>query len=349
MSESIAKWFRNAGISVVEGIVEKREEGIGNFFDNGYDDADILDLIKLFFEKECSETFLERFVEEFVKADSTFADDKKKEISVLAGIILNRMCEKESVDDISSIAIYVKSYAFLGNKPSLENIYQQIMVAYENVAAEIRENIRFDYKKIGLLSKEVAFIVEEGENFEISNDDANKLSYMIKKINEICTFINKKYRDLEDKNKILYENTEILWWLLAGYSPDAGKTYSELALQQVAVLVGKDLAEIVQSKPGLYSADNLLYRVLDKNRDEKTLFVNYIDACDDGVIEKLVSGFENSIETPILFALYKKMENGESSWHKAFEKKFGKTKTEYSGIEFAYQMYLECLMRKWLS
>lgn len=43
MSESIAKWFRNAGISVVEGIVEKREEGIGNFFDNGYDDADILD------------------------------------------------------------------------------------------------------------------------------------------------------------------------------------------------------------------------------------------------------------------------------------------------------------------
>ena len=102
MSESIAKWFRNAGISVVEGIVEKREEGIGNFFDNGYDDADILDLIKLFFKKECSETFLERFVEEFVKADSTFADDKKKEISVLAGIILNRMCEKESVDDISS-------------------------------------------------------------------------------------------------------------------------------------------------------------------------------------------------------------------------------------------------------
>ncbi len=349
MNESIAKRFRNASISVVEGIVEKREEGIDNFFNNGYDDDDILDLIKLFFGKECAETFLERFVEEFVKADSTFADDQKKEISVLAGIILSRMCETEGVEDISLITIYARSYVFLGNKPIIEDIYQQMVEAYENAAAENRENIKFDYKQINLLPKEVAFIVEEGESFEINNDDVDKLSLMIKKINEICTFINKNYCELEDKNKILYENTEILWWLLAGYSSDAGKVYSELSLQQAALLVGKDLAEIVQSKPGLYSANNLLYKVLDKNRDEKTLFANYIDVCADNVIEKLIGEFENSIETPILFALYKKMENGEGSWHKAFEKKFGKTKREYSGIEFAYQMYLECLMLKWLS
>ena len=349
MSESIAKWFRSAGILVVEGLVEKREAGINNFFDNGYDDADILNLVKLFFGKECAETFLERFVEEFAKIDSAFADDKENEISALAGIILNRMCEAEDVDDISSIAIYTKSYAFLGYEPTLKNIYQQMMEAFEKTAAEKRENINFDNKQIGLLPKGVTFTVEEGENFELDNDDANKLSHMIKKINELCTFVNKNYRILEDKNKILYENTEILWWLLAGYSSDGEKAYSELPLQQAALLVGKDLAEIVQSQPGVYSAYNLLDRVLDKNRDEKTRFAEYIDDCADSVIEELISGFENSIETPILFALYKKMENGEGSWHKAFEKKFGKTKAEYSGSEIAYQMYLECLMLKWLS
>lgn len=349
MSESIAKWFRNVDIFVGEGMVEKREEGIGNFFDNGYNDADILNLTKLFFGKECAETFLKRFVEEFVKADGTFADDQKKEISVLAGIILSRMCEVESVDDISLIAIYAKSYVFLGNKPILEDIYLQIMDAYENVAAKNRENITFDHKSINILPKEVVFTMEEGENFEIDDGDAQKLSLMIKKINELCTFVNKSYRDLADKNKILYENTEILWWLIAGYSHDAEKAYSELPLQQAALLVGKDLAEVVQNKPGLYSVNNLLCRALNKNRDEKILFTNYIDACADSIIETMFDEAENSIDTPILFALYKKMENGEGSWHKVFEKKFGKTKTEYSGIEFAYQMYIECLMRKWLS
>ena len=223
------------------------------------------------------------------------------------------------------------------------------MEAFENAAAKNRENITFDYKSINTLTKEVAFTIKEGENFEIDDGDAQKLSLMIKKINELCTFVNKNYHNLADKNKILYENTEILWWMIAGYSHDVEKAYAELPLQQAALLVGKDLAEIVQNKPGLYSVNNLLCRVLDKNRDEKILFTHYIDACADSIIETMLDESENSIDTPILFALYKKMENGEGSWHKVFEKKYGKTKTEYSGIEFAYQMYLECLMRKWLS
>ena len=36
MSESIAKWFRNASIAATEEIVEKREQGINDFFDDGY-------------------------------------------------------------------------------------------------------------------------------------------------------------------------------------------------------------------------------------------------------------------------------------------------------------------------
>ena len=349
MSESIAKWFRSGNIVVLEGMVEKREKGIDNFLENGYDYDDILNLTKLFFGKECTETFLEKFVEKFAEADSTFADDQKKEIYVLAGIILSRMCENQDMDDIFSIAIYVKSYAFLRNKPVLERIYLQIVSIYEKAAAEKRESIMFNYEGIKSLPKDVSFTINEGEIFEINDGDAKKLSLMIKKINELCTFINKNYRDLANKNKILYENTEILWWLLAGFSQNVGKTYAELPLQQAALLVGKDLAEIVENKPGLYSADNLLCKVLDKNKDDKALFASYIDSCSDDIIEKMFMESDSSINTPILFALNKKIEVGEGSWYKVFEKNFGKTDIEYSGIEFAYQMYLECLMRKWLS
>lgn len=349
MSESIAKWFRSAGIAVVERIVEKREQGISNFFDNGYGDDDILELVKLFFNNKCTETFLKKFVEKFAESDNTFANDQKKEICMLAGIVLSRICEIKNMDDIFLMAIYAKSYYFLRNKPILQDIYDQIMITYKKAAAESRENIEFDYGQIYSLPKTVYFIKKEDENFEINDGDAKKLSHMIKKINELCNFINNNYCDLANKNKILYENTQILWWLLAGYSHDAGTTYAELPLQQAALLVGKDLAEIVQIKPGLYSINNLLYKVLDKNRDEKALFKDYINACEDSIIETMFEKLGSSIDTPILFALYKKMENGKYNWYKAFEKKFGKMNTEYSGMEFAYQMYFEYLMLKWLS
>ena len=54
-----------------------------------------------------------------------------------------------------------------------------------------------------------------------------------------------------------------------------------------------------------------------------------------------------SINTPVLFALYKKLENGEGNWIKAFEKNFGSSELEYVCTEIAYQMYLECLLLKW--
>ena len=71
--------------------------------------GDILELVKLFFSKECSESFLKKIVEKFAKIDNTFADDQRKEISILSGIILSRMCESERINDIFCIAVYIKS------------------------------------------------------------------------------------------------------------------------------------------------------------------------------------------------------------------------------------------------
>ena len=170
---------------------------------------------------------------------------------------------------------------------------------------------------------------------------------MIDKINELCVFVNKNYEDIMNKNKILYENTELLWWLQAGYSGDEEKSYSELTDKQAAILVGKDLAEIVQYKPGPYLAKNLLYRALAEHGRNKYLFKEYIDICDDSIIEKLIKGKGDKVNTPVLYALYKKMENGEGSWIKAFEKNFGSSESEYSNTEIAYQVYLECLLLKW--
>lgn len=128
---------------------------------------------------------------------------------------------------------------------------------------------------------------------------------------------------------------------------DEEKVYAELTDKQAAILVGKDLAEIVQYKPGPYLAKNLLYRALAEHGRNKYLFKEYIDICDDSIIEKLINGKEDKVNTPVLYALYKKLETGKGNWIKAYEKSFGSSEVEYSSTEIAYQMYLECLLLKW--
>lgn len=347
MNEIIAKSYRTAGIPIHSEIMQKREKGINKYVREIFDEEDIAELIKLFFEKKCDQKFLNRFIEIFAEEDNLFADDQVNELQVLAGIVLNQICEYEDVDDLFKMEAYVNSYVFVGKTPILEDVYQNIHQTYEKIAARNRDDIIFEYNSISQMPEDVSFEVDEGQDYEISGEDMNKFIFMIDKINELCLFINKNYGNIMNKNKILYENTELLWWLQTGFSNDEQKAYSELLDKQAAILVGKDLAEIVQYKPGPYLAKNLLYRVLAEHGHNKYLFKEYIDICDDSIIEKLLNGKEDKINTPVLYALNKKSDVGKGNWIIAFEKNFASAELEYSNTEMAYQMYLECLLLKW--
>jgi hypothetical protein len=347
MNEIIAKSYRTAGILIDSDMMQKREKSINSYVNDIFDEKDIAELIKLFFEKRCNQQFLNNFIEVFVAEDNLFADDQKNELQVLAGIVLNQICEYEDVDALFKMKVYTNSYVFIGRTPILENVYQNIHQTYEKIAARNRDDIIFEYNSISEMPEDVSFEVNEGEDYEISGEDTRTFISMIDKINELCAFINKNYKDIMNKNKILYENTELLWWLQAGFSGDEQKAYLELLDKQAAILVGKDLAEIVQYKPGPYLAKNLLYRALAEHGRNKYLFKEYIDICDDNTIETLINGKEDKINTPVLYALNKKLETGEGNWIKAFEKNFGSSELEYVCTEIAYQMYLECLLLKW--
>ena len=347
MNEIIAKSYRTAGIPIDSEIMQKREKCIVKYVDEIFDEEHIAELVKLFFEKKCDQKFLDSFIGIFAEEDNLFADDQVNELQVLAGIVLNQICDYEDVDELFKMEVYANSYVFIGRTPILEDVYHNIHQTYEKITAENRDNIIFEYRDIPQMSKDVSFEVDEGQVYEISGEDTNKFISMIDKINELCMFINKNYGDLMNKNKILYENTELLWWLQTGFSNDKQKAYSELLDKQAAILVGKDLAEIVQYKPGPYLAKNLLYRALAEHGRNKYLFKEYIDICDDNTIETLINGKEDKINTPVLYALNKKLETGEGNWIKAFEKNFGSSELEYVCTEIAYQMYLECLLLKW--
>lgn len=351
MSGLIAKSYRNASIPIDSDKMQKREAGLNNYIRDNYSEEDIEDLTRLFFSQKCDKDFLDIFTEVFHEEDDIFADDQIQELQVLAGIALNKICEIEEEndrdDDLFQIKVYVNSYFFIGKIPVINDIYENIQRIYEKKTAERRDNINFGYRGIFKMPKEVSFPVKEGQVYEISGKDTDTFISMINKINALCSVVNNNFREQTERNKILYENTEFLWWLLTGYSNDENKAYSELSDKLAALLAGKDLAGIVQSKPGPYLVKNLLNKALGENGRNKYSLKEYIDICNDRIIEKMLEEETDEIHTPVLYALYKKMENGEGNWIKAFEKKFGHSDLTCSCIEIAYQIYLECLLLKW--
>ena len=80
MNEIIAKSYRTAGILIDSDMMQKREKSINSYVNDIFDEKDIAELIKLFFEKRCNQQFLNNFIEVFVAEDNLFADDQKNEI-----------------------------------------------------------------------------------------------------------------------------------------------------------------------------------------------------------------------------------------------------------------------------
>lgn len=345
MKENIAKWYRSAGIAPIGDFVEKRNEGINYYVDEVIDRKTILELIRLFFGYDCEEEVLEKFVDAFYQYDDTFADDQINEIRVLAGIVLYKLVIENGCEDSIAIEICMHGYVFLGIEPVVKEICDTILNDYIEKTSEIREDLSFEPKKVVGLSKEVKFSVEEDETENFDVGVTKNLDSLVKKVKELVTNINTLYKECSQRDKVLYEESQILWWLISEYSDDEGKQYCELDMCQAAILAGKDLASKILLLPGPYAAKSVLNKVLATFHEKDTIDLQeYINACNDIVIKQLLEGHE--ITTPILFALQAKLKCGEAGWKKSFENNFSNIGKKYSALEIAYQMYLECLLLK---
>lgn len=339
----IAKNMRSAGISVTSEILSLRETGIGNYLCEEPQSETAIELVRLYYTGKCDENVLDEFVITFKDSDSTFSDDLTNEIQVLAGIVL---CEiilhNEWEDTISLVEIYASMYDFLGYKSISGDIYNIIVEDFDNRRMELRENICIEENKVTALAKTVNFNVTEDE-VGYTEKVADNLNSVVKKVNEIAKFVSSMSQSETLNMKILHEDSQMLWWLLTGTADVLEQKYSEMDCKKAAILAGADLAKRVTIFPGPYAAKRLLSKVLEfaPEKDEFT-FDSFIEELDESVIYSVVDTEES--DTPVLYALKKKAENGSGCWKNVFSKKFSKTKPNYTVLEIAYETYLECLV-----
>lgn len=341
----IAKEMRSAGISINNSMVTFRSESIDDYLSDEIQNDEAFELVKLCYTGKCSEDFLEEFVEVFKEKDNTFSDDMINEIRVLSGIILCEVVHMEKWDEvIQRLELYAFMYEFIGCQPACKIVGDTIHKDFDKRRIEIRENISFDVSRLSPLNKSIKFSTDE-ENEEVYNETvAANLDTVVNKVNELVRQLNNIVKSEKRCDMVIYEESEMLWWLLTGISDDLSDKYKDLEVCQAAVLIGKDLAKRVKVFPGPYPVRAIITKALDFVEENKTCnkFDEYIDSVDDSIINSMFSS-ENCVDTPMIYALKRKAENGEGNWKQALSKRYTIIKDEFNVVDIAYEMYIECL------
>lgn len=346
MSRELAKWMRTAGITITSEIVGLREKGINNYLKKKITAKEAIDITKLYFTGNCNKNVLDSIVDTFNKVDNTFSDDMKEEIGVLAGIIIYELIERgKQKDIIELIEMHAEIYQFLGYSSRVNDISEMMKNDLESRMLDLRENLSFEHKPINGLDKDFCFAINEDEIEEDDTSFVQNLNTTVKKINELVTQVNSINTLTVQRETLIYEDLQLLWWLMTECSDDKEERYSDIEPHLAAILAGKDLAKRVSVLPGPYSAKALLRKILYYGVNEpKSDLETYIEAVDDEIILNLLGGLDKEVQTPMLYALKKKMENGEKCWMQSFSKEFLLHKEKYSIVEVAYEIYIECLI-----
>lgn len=343
MNDNFAKWYRQANIPITDEIMTLRQEVLDEIIDiKKMNQKTILEILNIFYDLDDTEESISVIVEEFQKNDSTFAEDKIQEIRILAGLMLIRFIEERN--DILSLSTFNQCYLFLGISPAIPEIAMYVKEQFEQSKLFLRENIVSETKKNLTPLKQDLFNITEDSEIVYNEDTVMKLTEVLKKINEICKNIKLFQTETFERELILQEDSQILWWMITEYSEAAQKKYCDLNQFEAPFFAGRDLADKVKVAPGPYSYTGVLSKLLSGFEDKTYVLEEYVDNCTDEFIEQLMS-FE--CDTPLIFALKQKKLCGEKNWYKIFDDKFkGREKKLYNSIDIAVEMYVEYVLAK---
>ncbi len=361
MNPNFSEWFRAANLDPQKEILTDRWQGIENFCEKKINTNDIFELVRLFFQKHGNNDFRENFIKTFADVDSAFPKKNEMELSVLAGVTLINVIKNNNKLG-TLVMLTCKSISFLNSTPSVQDILVKIEKKFQNKTAKIRENlvespkINFDLLKNEDLLKNLTTDVETNA-WTPANKSANFISFF-KNLQNILTEIEEALSSSEKERKIFREDSQILWWMTGEWCDDLKTPYKELDIATASVVSGKELADLVNVFPGPYSTYAVLKKMLpvfDNDSNKTKTLTSTVDSLSREWRKNTIEDYPPNLTkelTPIITAIEKSLEVQKTKvWAPVFEGLTGYTSNSIKPqpIDLAYQVYLECVLIKYLN
>lgn len=202
--------------------------------------------------------------------DPTFGNrNRQQELSVLSGAMLVELLSEKESQLAGQVGLAV-SVANCRGIVSAKLPHQQELLkkAYELVESRAHwlrttDESEFKVESIKGLDKVVTTFLE-GVGWQ---GDPHKKNFNAV-FSQLKAVIEKQSAQIKKLNydlRIQREETNFLWWLHGEFSRDLDKPIAELDARAAAVVIGKELADLTDIRPGPRSVRGVLHRMLQKN------------------------------------------------------------------------------------
>ena len=233
MHKDFAEWYRLASIEPNADILPKRWTAIAKYVP-GRDE--IISLARLFYRLgKPEQEFLATFVDAFQQTDPAFKTrENEHELSLLAGAELIDVIQRGEKDSAVMAALSLVC-APAGNTRSCPCV------------ADIPE-IAVHY--LSTLSKDRISIGKS----DTESEPRKAMFDALVALGPPHSDLAKEYRQLHRQVGIINEESNMLWWLFSEYSRDEDRPWKSFSVPAVAIMAGKELADLTQIIPGPISA-----------------------------------------------------------------------------------------------
>ncbi len=346
LEENMRVWYQKINREPVEGCFEKRWQSIQNF-KKSCSPTDLLNLAKLFFERSVAKEFGNNFAKYFCDADPTFSLIYRKELGFWAGaVLLDLATNRPYYDSLAEFLTLVFEYRQNGVCVSNE-ILNAIKYKYQEDASAIRENDDDISPNIKLASIRAASTHIKQNSFDA--DAPNKTVSALDEIQKVIQDIYQKIDVFKTRQSVLYEDSQLLWWMMSGCSNDLELPYKQIDKVSGCLVIGKEAADLITNLPGPISICNILSCVINncKGKSDKISLGNIVTSLDKGWTERFTEKYKSHNfcdDMPICAAIIRSNNtNTQQEWLPKFEIEVMSEKCmrDSTPLEYAMQIYYE--------
>jgi len=269
MHISFSDWYRAAAIKLEPEELKRRwqiVEALGKKLEL----IEALELLRIADDlPQKKQSYQEDLTKRAQEIDPTFsARNNQLELSILSGAVLIQLLSDGSSllgDQIGLAVVAATCRGFVVAKlPHQSDMGGAAQSYLASRAHEIRltDESEFSGKSIEGIDQAVkTFIESVGWQ---NNPHQKSFESVINLLKMAFNIQSKQIERLEYELRLQREETNILWWLLGEHSRDFNCPISELDTGVAAIVMGKELADLINLRPGPRSAQGFLHRMLQK-------------------------------------------------------------------------------------
>jgi len=346
MDKIFVDLYKRVSIDASNEQINRRMQGVEEAIKE-IDDEMIKNLIKIFANKPIDGECIENFGQYFYNQDYSFEMDNKVELSILAGYILHTLLHDDNWNKKIISALTVLSLTNIENK--YNELYEEAYLRLDEMMFEIREQQK-ELKTPNMKGIDIEKLKQSIQSGDaINTENADHLYTILNALDFNIRAVRDQNKRLQNEIKKYKEESQILSWIVGEWCNWKNAPLKQLEEKNIALVLGKELAQFITVYPGPIAAKAFLVRMISKTADysnSEFSLSEIINALSDQDKRNIVSEFQGYDLSyfPIVMAISNSQKvDGIENWYPLYRKGMGVHPQEVkkSSSEWAYQFYLE--------